>query len=50
MAIPFDNDKQGYASFMVVNNLEALELFNGFLCANCNINDITDMYLLSLFN
>ena len=48
IALPFDNDIQGCASFMVVNNTEALELFNGFITAN-NDKKVTDMHLLSVF-
>jgi hypothetical protein len=48
IGLPFDNDIQGCASFMVVNNIEALEFFNGFITANNNKN-ITDMHLLAIF-
>lgn len=50
MALPFDNDTQGYASFMVINNREALTCFNTFISANCNVKNMSDMKLLSLFN
>jgi hypothetical protein len=49
MALPFDNDQQGYASFMIINSLDTLEMFNGFILTNCNENNITDMKLLSMF-
>lgn len=48
MALAFDNDVQGYPSFIVINNIDALELLNGFICVNCN-SGLSDMKLLSVF-
>ena len=48
MALAFDNDTQGYPSFIFINSIEALELLNGFITVNCN-SGLTDMKLLSLF-
>ena len=48
LALSFDNDVQGYPSFIIVNNLSSLELLNGFIAINCNAG-LTDMRLLSVF-
>jgi hypothetical protein len=48
LALAFDNDVQGYPSFIIINNLASLELLNGFMAINCNAG-LTDMRLLSLF-
>jgi len=48
LALSFDNDSEGYPSFIVINNIGALELLNGFIAINCNAG-LTDMRLLSVF-
>lgn len=48
MALAFDNDSEGYPSFIFIHNLEALQLLNGFIAITCN-NGLTDMRLLSAF-
>ena len=48
MALAFDNDTQGYPSFIFINSIGALELLNGFITVNCN-SGLTDMKLLSVF-
>ena len=48
LALSFDNDSEGYPSFIIINSLGALELLNGFMAINCN-SGLTDMRLLSAF-
>lgn len=48
IALSFDNDSEGYPSFIIINSLGALELLNGFMAINCNAG-LTDMRLLSAF-
>jgi hypothetical protein len=48
LALSFDNDNEGYPSFIVINSIGALELLNGFIAINCNAG-LTDMRLLSVF-
>jgi len=48
LALSFDNDTQGYPSFVVINDVNALSMLNGFFSVNC-ASGLTDMKLLSYF-
>jgi len=48
MALCFDNDWQGYPSFIVVNNADTLGHLNRFITKHCNSGN-TDMKLMSIY-